>query len=169
MSTNTTAIEKTTKKKTEKENFIKACDVFKVFFKFGIFFMAVAFIITLVELISGDSDNTVFDNIKAIVGIIFNCVAFKYGIDIFNMLKENETPFRLEIADKIKKTGIVTLICPAVMLFVDIISIIYTILTDGKTRILVEAAPIFTGVILLMIAYVFRYGCKLQQESDETL
>ena len=25
------------------------------------------------------------------------------------------------------------------------------------------------GVVLIIIAYVFNYGCKLQQESDETL
>ena len=25
------------------------------------------------------------------------------------------------------------------------------------------------GVVLMIIAYVFNYGCKLQQESDETL
>ena len=25
------------------------------------------------------------------------------------------------------------------------------------------------GVVLIIIAYVFNYGCKLQQEADETL
>ena len=25
------------------------------------------------------------------------------------------------------------------------------------------------GVVLIIVAYVFNYGCKLQQEADETL
>ena len=32
-----------------------------------------------------------------------------------------------------------------------------------------EIACLIIGFMLISLAYIFRYGCKLQQESDETL
>ncbi len=105
--------------------------------------------------------------------VITNCIGLNFGSKIFKSLKTGETPFRYDIADKIKGAGQIMVGGGALCFFMEILVTIldsfkiigaYEMLnmTDGGSALI-------AGGALLMIAYIFNYGCKLQQESDETI
>lgn len=98
---------------------------------------------------------------------------------IFRRLRTAETPFCYDIADKIKGMGFLSIL-------LGIISLVYRMIVEllarnGVIKHFVKSdgyvdlgypfcySVIILGVVLMIIAYVFNYGCKLQQESDETL
>ena len=87
--------------------------------------------------------------------------------------------FRRLIADKIKGAGFLAIL-------VGVISCVYRLIVDvllrnGVIRTFVKSDGYMDigypfigflgilGIVLIMVAYVFNYGCKLQQEADETL
>ena len=111
---------------------------------------------------------------------IWNRVWVVYGIlitgiviyHIFRRLRAAETPFCYDIADKIKGAGHAAW------------GIGFGLLVFGAAAALslsdrqllrpygfgyVEFGILILGALLTISAYVFNYGCKLQQESDETL
>lgn len=96
---------------------------------------------------------------------------------IFRRLKTAETPFCYDIADKIKGAGFLAIL-------LGIISLVYRTVVElisknGRNFVKSDGymdlgypfiySVLILGVVLMIIAYVFNYGCKLQQESDETL
>lgn len=111
------------------------------------------------------------NGVLIVAGLITACY---FSVKIFNALKTGETPFRHDIADKIKKAGIVLILTG---LFGSVTEFIYTVLVDkgvfvGQNTIGVISGcedMIILSMVLMAVAYVFNYGCKLQQESDETL
>lgn len=105
------------------------------------------------------------------LGLAVTC---NFSVKIFNSLKTGDTPFKYDIADKIKGAGI-TLIVTG--LFGSLTEFIHTVLIDNRVFLGENTIGIISGcedmiilsVILMSVAYIFNYGCKLQQESDETL
>ena len=108
------------------------------------------------------------------IGLLWNSARH-----IFRRLRTAETPFCYDIADKIKGTGFLAIL-------LGIISFVYRTIVEllvknGGLKSFVKSdgfvdldftfiySVIILGVVLMMTAYVFNYGCKLQQESDETL
>ena len=108
------------------------------------------------------------------IGLLWNSARH-----IFRRLRTAETPFCYDIADKIKGTGFLAIL-------LGIMSFVYRMIVEllarnGVIKHFVKSdgfvdigfpfiySVIILGVVLMMIAYVFNYGCKLQQESDETL
>lgn len=100
-------------------------------------------------------------------------VGMNFMSAIVKKLKDGETPFRYDIADKIKGAGFA--VCTGGFL---------GFLTSPLTSTALNNADLGTftviffvgycgfcivGSIILMFAYIFNYGCKLQQESDETV
>ena len=96
---------------------------------------------------------------------------------IFRRLRTAETPFCYDIADKIKGAGFLAIL-------LGIISLVYRTVVElisknGGNFVKSDGymdlgypfiySVLILGVVLMIIAYVFNYGCKLQQESDETL
>ena len=96
---------------------------------------------------------------------------------IFRRLRTAETPFCYDIADKIKGTGFLAIL-------LGIISLVYRVVVElisknGGNFVKSDGymdlgypfiySVLILGVVLMIIAYVFNYGCKLQQEADETL
>ena len=96
---------------------------------------------------------------------------------IFRRLRTAETPFCYDIADKIKGAGFLAIL-------LGIISLVYRTVVElisknGRNFVKSDGymdlgypfiySVLILGVVLMIIAYVFNYGCKLQQESDETL
>ena len=43
------------------------------------------------------------------------------------------------------------------------------VLASMTTEISISSEMLTRGIVITAIAYIFNYGCKLQQESDETL
>ena len=108
------------------------------------------------------------------IGLLWNAARH-----IFRRLKTAETPFCYDMADKIKGAGFLAIL-------VGVISCVYRLIVDvllrnGVIRTFVKSDGYMDigypfigflgilGIVLIMVAYVFNYGCKLQQEADETL
>ena len=96
---------------------------------------------------------------------------------IFRRLRTAETPFCYDIADKIKGAGFLAIL-------LGIISLVYRTVVElisknGGNFVKSDGymdlgypfiySVLILGVVLMITAYVFNYGCKLQQEADETL
>ncbi len=99
-------------------------------------------------------------------------ITFNFAGKIFSTLKNSETPFCYDAADKMKGAGI-ALVGTGVAAFA--INLTALIMERSGNMLLADMTylPDFDsmafGVFLIVLAYVFNYGCKLQQEHDETL
>ena len=108
------------------------------------------------------------------VGLLWNAARH-----IFRRLKIAETPFCYDIADKIKGAGflaiLVAIISGVYRLIVEVLLRNGVIRTFAKSDGYLDIGYPFIGflgilgIVLMIVAYVFNYGCKLQQEADETL
>lgn len=111
-----------------------------------------------------------FGNIYILIISIGMTVAFNFGRNIFRQLKDGETPFRYEIADKIKAAAMAVFVTGTVDLIAEIaMTIIESVKFAGDVSIKITFDMFIWSAILFAVAYIFSYGCKLQQESDETL
>ena len=113
------------------------------------------------------------------IGLLWNSARH-----IFCRLRSAETPFCYDIADKIKGTGFLAMLFGVIWGIYRMIAyrmIAGLSIGTGNINIIWEPdgfrelgytfifSVIILGVVLMITAYVFNYGCKLQQESDETL
>ena len=95
-----------------------------------------------------------------------------YARNIFRRLRAAETPFCYDIADKIKGAGQAAWLIGFGLLVFGAAATLF--LNDPQLLRpygfgTVEFGILVLGAVLAIAAYVFNYGCKLQQESDETL
>lgn len=172
--------ERTHKKETKE--FISACQVFEIFSIIGLVVFAAIALFLLWEAIfnaehaSAAAEITVFSviisNISNIICCIGICIALKFSAAIFGRLKDGETPFRYDIGDKIRAAGI-TLAATGAVAFVikftcDLLNSI-NVITDNVPVELNDSSLCLMGALICIFSYIFNYGCKLQQESDETL
>ncbi|MBQ8194065.1 MAG: hypothetical protein IJZ47_01745 [Oscillospiraceae bacterium] len=97
--------------------------------------------------------------------------ALNYGRVIFRSLKSGETPFRYDIADKVRDASLALVICGLAGILVQAVSNSFSEAFSDICHyyFFVTVGNMFTGVLLGIMSYVMNYGCKLQQESDETL
>ncbi len=161
----------------EKKSFIEACE-----FWHG---ACVALIVICVILAIGSlgtgiyskSLSGVFESVSETATFIIYCISLNFGATVFKKLKTGETPFRYDIADKIKGAGQVMIWGSVIVIVLEtVMNIAMGFLDEAGIAEAGEAFNpslnipiIFAGGALLMIAYIFNYGCKLQQESDETV
>ena len=174
----------------EKSRYDKFCKVMHVFstvmwilFTIGAFFCLIVPIVQAVQYRNNGGEARMPDLLISVlyvflvlggIGLLWNS-----GRHIFRRLRTAETPFCYDIADKIKGTGFLSILLGAV-------SIVYRTIVELliRNRIIKSfvksdgyvdlgypfiCSVFILGVVLMIIAYVFNYGCKLQQESDETL
>ncbi|MBQ8613906.1 MAG: DUF2975 domain-containing protein [Ruminiclostridium sp.] len=175
-------IEKTLEK--DKKKFIFVCKIAEVFsiVALAIFIVAIiAIAIMAVMSVTGVADAVKeFGSPKAIMTMITDTlmlitfiIALNFSTKIFNKLKTGETPFQYDIANKIKGAGIAlitgTFVC-SILEFVTGFLLSSGIIADTESyESIVSTNYAVFGVVLVALAYVFNYGCKLQQESDETV
>ncbi|MBQ8787398.1 MAG: DUF2975 domain-containing protein [Oscillospiraceae bacterium] len=169
----------------EKKNFLTFCKVAEAFLSLMCALMIIASIAIAIMMImnfimknstvpSSNDFSTpegIFNGIYIIVTCIGFAIALNFGIKVFGTLKDGETPFRYEIADKIKAagmtligTGILHIIGEAVNGFLNSIGVF-----NGELSVGIVLDFFVLGAIIIAVAYIFNYGCKLQQESDETI
>jgi len=99
-------------------------------------------------------------------------LVFNHLFRLFKKLGKSETPFRYDIGDTIKSLGITLFSGSAIALvFRVIIGNVYPEVSDPFYNISMncEVPMLIFGIFLGVFAYIFNYGCKLQQESDETI
>ena len=91
-------------------------------------------------------------------------------VNVFDSYEELSLAAADFVADKMKGAGY-ALAASGVIGF--ILNMIATVLEANGGFVLEmympETVPFLFGVFLIALAYVFNYGCKLQQESDETI
>lgn len=157
----------------EKSEFITVCKLFEVLC------MVMTAVFALVVLIVSGVIISMGAELKDIMVLFANSAVLLFGIvsalnfgrSIFRTLKSGETPFRYDIADKVKGASLALIMCG--MLSVVIIGISCSF-SKGFSDIchyffFIAIGSCFTGLLLGIMSYVMNYGCKLQQESDETL
>jgi len=85
---------------------------------------------------------------------------------VFDDIKKGSTPFSLRNTVRIKKISIIVIILSLVGSYSDALVDYYTI---GELKWKADVSGIIMGAIIYCISIIFRYGCDLQRESDETL
>ncbi len=175
-------IERTLEK--DKKDFITVCKIAECSSMVALAIIIVAAIaigIMAIMHITGVADaDKEFGSANAVLTMISNMImltsigiALKFSAEIFNKLKTGDTPFQCDIADKIKKAGITLIAGTFASTIFDVISSILIkvgiIASTESHEIVVDADYALFGVVLMALAYIFNYGCKLQQESDETI
>lgn len=168
----------------DKKNFIEFCKIAEALLGVALVFTIIGAIAVFVLMLASNIDSlsegfqgdyTTPENIFNSIFIILACtgmsISLNFGVKVFKTLKDGETPFRYEIADKIKAagmtligTGIVHIIGEAVNGFLNSIGVF-----EGELSVGIVLDFFVLGAIIIAVAYIFNYGCKLQQESDETI
>ena len=172
--------ERTHKKETA--GFISACQVFEIFSIIGLVAFAAGALFLIweaafnAESVSINTETSLFSviltDICYIICCIGICIALKFSSAIFGKLKNGETPFRYDIGDKIKAAGIsltVTGILVFMVKFICNLLCSFDIITDIVAIDFSDSSLCLMGALICIFSYIFNYGCKLQQESDETL
>ena len=157
----------------EKSEFITVCKLFEVLCMVMTAVFALIALIVLGVILSMGAELTdimvLFANSAVLLfGIVS---ALNFGRSIFRTLKSGETPFRYDIADKVKGASLALLICGFASVVIIGFSCVFSEAFSGICHyyFFVAVGNCFVGILLGIMSYVMSYGCKLQQESDETL
>ena len=101
-------------------------------------------------------------------------VVSNFVIGLFKEIEKSDTPFRYSIADKLK--GLSNAILGGSIIFAApyLVSYLVNAFTEtGEPQTnacaVIMLGGLFLGVLFKALSYIFSYGSKLQQESDETL
>jgi len=167
----------------EKASFLKMCRFFEALaniFRIGIIVCLIMMFFSYIGSFAGwvDAEKKLTSEegwvtfASLCVSGIGYVIALNFGVAIFRSLRTAETPFRYDIGDKMKGAGI-TLAVTGVVGFVFNLTV-NGLITNGVLDIdamnnAPDTVPFLFGVFLTALAYVFNYGCKLQQEADETI
>lgn len=93
-------------------------------------------------------------------------IAILYVHGIFHDLKSGCTPFTRKNTTRIQIVAGITIVLSIVGSYSDALVDYYTI---GELTWRINAIGLLSGLIIYCISFIFRYGCDLQQASDETL
>ncbi len=183
----TVDINKTTLAK-EKSRFIKVSNkayyfiqIIRGFFLALLILTGIMFIVNAIGLIFRLFEYQ--DNPQALFALFIGGILFLsqfiplgFAAKIFDKFRKGQTPFQYDVADKIKGAAISMLVLSAIT---QILCLIYyalisnNVFTAELENISINGNIDFTvflfGILIYAFSYVFSYGAKLQQESDETL
>lgn len=163
----------------EKKSFIELCKIFhscSIILKvFCAVLLAGLFALMIFALIKGKGQMTALTLL--VEGAVFFgtiIASMNFISAIVKKLKDGETPFRYDIGDKIKGAGLS--LCSGG--FLGFLAIFFTSTLANPTDDIGLFTVVFfvgycgfgiVGAVVTMFSYIFNYGCKLQQESDETV
>ena len=169
----------------EKRQFIFFCKIAEMLFTFllaclvvgaaAIVIMTIMHLAGVVDIETTDAyspQEFIFTAVYYIIYCIGWAIIVNFGAKVFKTLKDGETPFRYEVADKIKAAGITCVCMWGFELVSEIIRsclVSLNVFASMTTEISISSEMLTRGFVITAIAYIFNYGCKLQQESDETL
>lgn len=170
----------------EKESFVKTNKVLHfVFIVLQILSLMLAIMTSMMLIIMGIASVFGFADSKEIFDVYLTLtllvisvcyfIAFNHARNIFNIFKSGESPFRYDVADKMK--GAATAIIAANLINFAINLIYFAAVGFMKLNndeafemaINFDLGNFILGILIYAFSYVFNYGAKLQQESDETL
>lgn len=177
-------LEKTLEK--EKESFVKTNKVmYFVFIVLQILSLMLAIMTSIMLIMAGInavfefSDSISFPDVYPILTLLVISVgyfiAFNHARSIFDIFKSGESPFRYDVADKMKGAATAIIVTNITIFIIGILfwGIVYFLKFNleefSDMRITFDLGNLVLGIMLYAFSYVFSYGAKLQQESDETL
>lgn len=165
----------------DKIKFVKMCRFFEMLARIFMIIMIVCLPVLLLfyiaasaGLVSGMSEYATPENMYFVASLCGVCIgyitALNFGARIFKTVRTAETPFRYDVADKIKGAGYALAASGALGFVLNMVAVVLKAKSGFAIEAhMPEAAPFLFGVFLIALAYVFDYGCKLQQQADETL
>ncbi len=157
----------------EKEEFSTVCKVFEVACIMMFVAFAVIVAVVLGVIIAGGAalSDIIVLAVNSLVLLLGMSSALNFGRAIFKSLRSGETPFRYDIADKVKGASIALAMSGLLGILLQSVSHIFSEAFGDICHYyaFIAVGNIFIGVLLGIMSYVMNYGCKLQQESDETL
>ena len=170
----------------EKKSFVKTNKVLHfVFIVLQILTLMLAIMTSIMLVMTGInavfefSDSISFPDIYLTLTLLVISVcyfiAFNHARKIFDIFKSGESPFRYDVADKMKgaATAIIAanLINFAIGLIYLAVGGFMKLSNDESFEIVInlDLGSLILGILIYAFSYVFNYGAKLQQESDETL
>ncbi len=157
----------------EKKEFALVCRIFEVICTLIlIIFGLAAVIVTGVILVKGAALNDVLVLSVNSAILLFGMIsALNFGRAIFKTLKSGETPFRYDIADKVKGASLALIICSLTGILAQSVSHSFSEAFSDICHyyFFMAIGSCVVGLLLGIMSYVMNYGCKLQQESDETV
>ena len=101
-------------------------------------------------------------------------VVSNFVIKLFKEIENGDTPFRYSVADKMKGLSDAVMASGIIFALPQFVNQILSIFTDipdktSNSAGVIVLGALFLGLVFKALSYIFNYGCKLQQESDETL
>ena len=123
-----------------------------------------------------DNPQALFALFIGATAILSYYIPIGFAAEIFDKFRKGQTPFQYDVADKMKGAAISLLIFSAIA---QVLCLIYnTLISNNVFTAELEHISIngnidlnvfLFGILIYAFSYVFSYGAKLQQESDETL
>lgn len=170
----------------EKESFVKTNKVLHlVFIVLQILSLMLAIMTSIVLVMMGInnvfkiSDSFSFPDIYLTLTlmVISVCyfIAFNHARKIFDIFKSGESPFRYDVADKMKGAATAIIAANLINFAIGLIYLAvggFMKLSNDEffeMEINFDLGSLILGILIYAFSYVFNYGAKLQQESDETL
>ena len=143
---------------------------------------AIALILLMVmETIPSVSDDGIDTSLLFWVKLIFlpfqavaAIIVSNFVTRLFKEIENGDTPFRYSIADKLKGLSDAILWGSVIFAAPYLVSAFVSAFTETEgaqtnASAVIMLGGLFLGVLFKALSYIFGYGCKLQQESDETL
>lgn len=157
----------------EKKDFALVCKVFEALciVILAVFAVAALAVTIIIALLGADMKDVLVLSVNSAV-LLFGIVsALNFGRAIFRTLKSGESPFRYDIADKVRGASLALLLSSFASIFVQCASHIFSEAFSDICHyyFFLMVGCLVVGLLLGVMSYVMNYGCKLQQESDETL
>lgn len=88
-------------------------------------------------------------------------IAIVSSLQLLMSIRKDESPFTENNGKKIRTIGIS-------LMLIEPVDIILTLVQSGSLSV-GSGITFSAGIVMYCISLVFRYGCELQQESDETI
>lgn len=157
----------------EKKAFTTVCKVFEVIcvILVVVFALLTLGLVGVIAVMGAEMADVLVLFVNSIILLFGMTSALNFGRAVFKSLKSGETPFRYDIADKVKGAALALLMCSFLSIIVQSISDIFSEAFSDLYHyyFFIAVGNIFIGLLLGIMSYVMNFGCKLQQESDETL
>ena len=157
----------------EKKDFTLVCRVFEVLCVVILaVFAAGALAVTVIIAVMGADINNVLVLSANSAVLLFGIIsALNFGRAIFRELKTGESPFRYDIADKVKGASLALILSSFAGILVQSVSPLFSEAFADICHyyFFLTIGCLVMGLLLGIMSYIMNYGCKLQQESDETL
>ncbi len=160
----------------ERAAFIHFCNLCGGFCGILLVFMMCGLIVygydLMVSAITGGAIEDVISSAANLVTCIGTGISAWFGMKVFSRLNKGGTPFRYDVADKIKGAAAPLTACGGIGFLIEVAVIVMTTwfgYSADKFDFFGGLDILVFGLVLNALSYIFNYGCKLQQESDETI